>query len=506
MNRQETPTYEAAGAERTFTLTAAADPSQRARGSSGVAWLPPLARPTPQAAPIQPSDRPRMTIPRSAWSDAAVLTGLIVGINSFLAPSDFGWLHLHPSPYFLLPILIGCRYGFAAGCLAGLLPASIVLFGLALGEAGLSLSAVQAHGYFLSGLILVGCLCGEIRERFRKKEARLTALNQDLAVRLRHLTDEQMLLREAKSELEQVLITQGAELATLDTEIRGLFASDGDELYESVLGLLNRQLQVSDAAFYTSEIGGVLKRRAIIGQSRSLPRRVEAGSIEIVDRALTSRQTVTIPELWHQASDAPLDYLVAVPCLDSQERLLGVLLVTGMPFLALNRKTVRLMSLICRWTCRVAEMQAQSPHIRRAVNGADHQSLFTVDFFKSQLELSFDFCHQYLLPSTIVVFTLPNHPRFLQEPLERLLLRNARACDVPTALDSHTPNLAVLLPFCGLRGAELFRDRALQNCAGDPVIGKRIETRILTVDADRDWHRVWGALTSDVLPKALQTH
>ncbi|NDE97545.1 MAG: hypothetical protein EB034_04595, partial [Verrucomicrobia bacterium] len=53
--------------------------------------------------------------PKHGWLDLAVLTGLLLIVNGIFAPRDIGWTHLHPTPWLLLPILMGCRYGFGSG-------------------------------------------------------------------------------------------------------------------------------------------------------------------------------------------------------------------------------------------------------------------------------------------------------------------------------------------------------------------------------------------------------
>ena len=52
---------------------------------------------------------------KHGWLDLAVLAGLLLAVNGFFAARDIGWTHLHPTPWLLLPILMGCRYGFASG-------------------------------------------------------------------------------------------------------------------------------------------------------------------------------------------------------------------------------------------------------------------------------------------------------------------------------------------------------------------------------------------------------
>ena len=88
---------------------------------------------------------------------------------------------------------------------------------------------------------------------------------------LKKLDTDLFLLREAKAELERLLATRDAELSTLDAEIRRLFDSEGDELWQDILLLLNRQARVSDAAIYkVAPDGHTLVRKGLLGSARSL--------------------------------------------------------------------------------------------------------------------------------------------------------------------------------------------------------------------------------------------
>src|SRR5678815_4472067 len=71
----------------------------------------------------------RLAIPRVAALDAIVLAVILVALNFWIAPTDPGWLNVNPSPYLLLPILIGSRFGFLPGIGAGVLSVTIIVAG-----------------------------------------------------------------------------------------------------------------------------------------------------------------------------------------------------------------------------------------------------------------------------------------------------------------------------------------------------------------------------------------
>jgi hypothetical protein len=336
--------------------------------------------------------------PKHGWLDLAVLTGLLLVINGFFASRDIGWTHLHPTPWLLLPILMGCRYGFASGMAGAGVAMLVVTIGFfqqaevhgirtpeqarATMEKRMNQVAIvvldgrptqdrgevqtrqldvllgvllRHHGYLFAAMLAAGGVCGQIQHGFKSREILVTAQADRATERLKKLDSDLFLLREAKSELERLLATRDAELSTLDAEIRRLFDSEGDELWQDILLLLNRQARVSDAAIYKlTDQGRTLVRKGLLGSARSLDAQLAVADVEMAGLALKSKSAVTIPEFWQGAVGAQRDYLMVVPLLDSREQPLALLIVTGMPFISLTKKTVYLVALICRWAARRA--------------------------------------------------------------------------------------------------------------------------------------------------------
>src|SRR2546430_9845676 len=115
----------------------------------------------------------RLVIPRVAPLDAVVLAAILVGLNFWIAPIDPGWLKLNPSPYLLLPILIGGRFGFLPGIGAGVLSVAIVTAGQSWLKKIDPVFSLTSERYLYSGLILAGGICGELQHVFTSNMKRL---------------------------------------------------------------------------------------------------------------------------------------------------------------------------------------------------------------------------------------------------------------------------------------------------------------------------------------------
>lgn len=480
--------------------------------------------------------------PKHGWMDLVVLTGLLLVVNGIFASRDIGWTHLHPTPWVLLPILMGCRYGFASG-MAGAGVAILVVgvgffqqaevysvnspeqaratFEKRMNQVAIVVldgrpakdltrpqtqqfdvlvsALVRHHGYLFAAMLAAGGICGQIQRGFKSREILVSAQAERAAERLKKLDTDIFLLREAKSELERLLATRDAELSTLDAEIRRLFDSEGDELWQDILLLLNRQARVSDAAIYTlADKGQTLVRKGLLGSAKSLGGRMAVKDIEMVGLALKSKSTVTIPEFWQRAVAEQRDYLMVVPLLDSRDQPLAVLVVTGMPFISLTKKSVYLIALICRWASRVAEVEAQADTTSRAVAGVEGQRVFTEEFFKQNVQLAFDSCQQHSLPSAVVLFAVARQPKSKQGQVEALIMANIRGGDFPAEIGLPIPHLAVLLPLCGERGVGIFADRILAACRKDPELGAHLKAHVVHLDTVTSMDQLWADLTRHV--------
>ncbi len=358
---------------------------------------------------------------------------------------------------------------------------------------------LRHHGYLFAAMFAAGGICGQIQRGYKSREILVTAHADRASERLKKLDTDLFLLREAKAELERMLATRDAELSTLDAEIRRLFDSEGDELWQDILLLLNRQARVSDAALYkVSPDGQTLTRKGLIGSARSLGERLALKDVEMAGLALQSKSAVTIPEFWQRAVGEQRDYLMVVPLLDSRDQPLAVLIVTGMPFISLTKKSVYLVSLVCRWAARVAEVEAQAATTSRVVGGVEGQRIFTEEFFRENVQLAFDSWEKHSLPSAVVLFTAARQPKAKQAQLESLIMANIRGGDFPAAIGLSIPHLAVLLPLCGERGVGIFADRILAACRRDADLGAHLRAHIVNLDTVDNLDQLWADLTRHV--------
>jgi hypothetical protein len=276
---------------------------------------------------------------RMLWLEAIVIPILGLALCWLAAPEDPFFVNKGEFPWtWFAPVLVALRYGV----MAGITGAAIML------GAWFLLAPVDAAFpklYFLAGVILI-MICGEYSTVWRTRLRRVGELNAYLTERFTRIMNQLNVLRLSHDALEHDLITQPATLRDALYELRMLMAthrtaSGGTNLpaAQEILTLLANHCQLEAAAMYELEDGSYVQR-AKLGDPPPIRTNDTLLEYALEKRTLAHLQTEELgPEL-------PTEHLVVAPILTSGDQLLGVLIVTRMPFFALNEDTLRTMSLL----------------------------------------------------------------------------------------------------------------------------------------------------------------
>jgi hypothetical protein len=275
---------------------------------------------------------------RWLWLEAVIIPVIGIGLCWLASPEDPFFINKGEFPWtWFAPVLVALRYGV----MAGIASTGVLLIGwffLATPDAAFP------KLYFLAGLIMV-MIAGEYSTTWRTRLRRVGELNAYLTERFTRIMNQLNVLRLSHDQLEHDLITQPATLRDALYELRMLMAvrSTGASLpaAQEILILLAHHCQLEAAAVYEI-VDGSYVQRAKLGDPPPVKANDSLLEYALEKRTLAHLQTEDVAI----GADLPTDHLVVAPILTSGDQLLGVLVVTRMPFFALNEDTLRTLSLL----------------------------------------------------------------------------------------------------------------------------------------------------------------
>lgn len=369
--------------------------------------------------------------------DALLLTAILAGLNYALQRGDVGWLGLNPTPWLLVPLLTGARYGVWAGSMAGLLVAT-------------GLAAVRAHvleidpwhlasqvRYPLTCLVVGGFLAGELNRVFRGTSQDLTDENCSLASHVERLKAELDLAREMRQDVQRQLALHNASFACLDDDLRRLVLLPLGQALRELLHLLHRAAHVTSAGFYLRD-GEMLKREAVIHPVAALADTLPLSHAQLAAKALDENAIAALTDPLQVSGRHP--FLAAIPWNEPPQS--GVLLIQDMPIDSFDWQNLARVELLLHWTFVLRTF------IGRTESGVNAEA--PLEDFLKLLAQALETEQLHGLPSAVIRFD-PTEPDQAQR------LRHLMTTALPvTAVTTQLPSLrlAALLPFTGDHAAE----------------------------------------------------
>jgi len=364
-----------------------------------------------------------------------MLGAVLAVINYLAARSDFGWMSLNPSPWLLLPALIGVRYGVVAGLLAGLL-GGVGIAAVNAGTSGLNTHQhVQQHPYFFALLILTGYLAGECQRLLWKENLSLRAQTKRQGDDNDRLRAELEIARETRQEMQQHLALNHAEMAGLDEDLREVIAGASEGLFERFLTAAQQHTQVVSAAFYRRH-GVALQQVAVLHATDRLPLTLSLAEVPLVRRALEERVLVSVAAAVECSSKQP--YLAALPFEDSMGE--GVLLIQDMPLKTFDWAHLARLEVMLQWVLALKQ--------NRDDLAGEGQQLATIKAFRSAVESALIAEQVHQVPSVVVRADFLDAQGGLNSKMRRSLLKSLPSTAVAAQL-TDGGSLVVLLPFAG---------------------------------------------------------
>ena len=197
--------------------------------------------------------------------------------------------------------------------------------------------------FFLGGLIL-SLLCGEFSAAWGARLRRAEETKHYLDERLSRITLRHLLLRLSHDRMEQEILTKPVTLRDALGGLRQLTAVQGEAHMPASLSLLQLLTQYcqleSSAIFVAAEQGGYV-RASEIGAPPNLRADDPLLTYALEHQSLSHLLIEGLSDV-----ELPSLFLVIAPILTSDRKLLGVLAIDRMPFLALNEENLQMLSVM----------------------------------------------------------------------------------------------------------------------------------------------------------------
>ena len=282
--------------------------------------------------------------------DGVLLAALLAGLNFLLNRADPGWLALNPTPWLLLPLLVGARYGVVSGSVAGALGAAALVLLRARQDGMSEQSFALAHLYPLTALVLAGFLSGEMHQILAGRRRQLEAENHRLTTRADLLEAELKLMRDARHDLQNQLALHNAPLACLDLDLRKIATLPPAEVHEALLHLLARATSVTSAAMYETA-GSALHSVAVLNPVPALAATLRPDASPLVAKALAEQSIAAYSDPARIPLDEP--FLCAVPWAWGSAR--GLLLIQDMPLDACTWQNFARIEVMLHWAFKMRD-------------------------------------------------------------------------------------------------------------------------------------------------------
>lgn len=408
-----------------------------------------------------------ITSPEKSWADFRLSISPYRWLETVVITAVFpvlGWLYRPEDPFFLsgdfpwitlAPLVVAMRYGFGHAFASAL---SLVLAILV----SWRLQLLPMEGFPTNeaiGLLLISMVAGEFSDMWTRRLRRLHVVNEYRRERLDEFTRAYHLLKISHDRLEQQVVGSPQTLRGALMQLRHNLIESGSEttdlvsLSDLITGIFSTYGWIRVAALHR-----VRRDRDIV--SPPMATIGDAPEVDpkspMIQKALESRQLVTISKDDESKPRELSDPLVAVPLQDVEGRLWAVFIVCEMPFIAFHEQHLRILAVLAG---HMADLfaQAEAHEVGRNVEG---------HAFKLRAHRSWEDARQHNIPGMLVGVRCS--PVASQLGIVDTILARRRGLDQDWIIQSDDGTAVILLvmPLTDMAGFQGFLHR-LEGIVGE---------------------------------------
>lgn len=398
----------------------------------------------------------RFTPFKSATVDTLLLTALCLGMNLAFSPDDIGFMRPSPSPYLIVPLLVGCRHGYMPGIRAGVL-ASLI------GLAGAWLDRITPQSemiWSLAAPLVVGCLCGGAvssylrelannRRELRKMRRGAGLMHAEIRM-LRHDMDENIRME----------LIENTRRISLEDDLRALMRRPAGELTDAMMAILRNHAQVREAALYQVRPGDPqIVRVKLLGGGDNLPEQLDTREHPMLEQAILLRRINSLSITAPIAEIVGRPHLIAAPIPDDEETVRHLLVVSDIPLIAFSARTLRLVAIVCKCMEECFQANRAGEPVFRLVPGGLNRRIYAANEFRRFLETYRRLGRSGTTEWRLCVITAPHPGPDAQRRLEEAVMPVLGTEDLAHAPEGEGASLLVLLAWSNANEALRFERR-----------------------------------------------
>lgn len=433
----------------------------------------------------------RYGVPRSVILDFCLLAGLFAVLNFWLAPDYLGFPRLNPSPYLLIPVIIGTRYGFQSGLYSG-----VIVSGMLYGGMRLNHLVLDSHNfreiYRLCAPPVVGAISGEMLTYYRRAHSRELQEARSLRRMITLMRSEIRMLRHDADENIRSGLTAQVLRVNLEEDLRALMQVRYSELPTALLAILRNHAQVREAAIYSVDAkGGGLTRVRLLGSNRSLPERLALADFPMLAQAVDVGRITSLVVSAKVETVISRPHLIAAPLRGDDEKTSHLLVVADVPLIAFNARTVRLVALICKWAEECFQAASDSGETFRIVAGGLNRRIYTAGPFRAFVEACLRLGLRQNVAWRLCEVTYAPADSAMRDKFEETVMRSLGADDVAYADGEATARILVLLPWSNTNATMRF-ERRLRGKLDRDMPGEQVFVRMIRSPGANELDKLLG--------------
>lgn len=401
---------------------------------------------------------------------------MLAAANWAFAPTDIGWLTLHPHPLFLVVVLTGLRYGVTPGMTVGALSALAHLGAQALpplwqtlGPSDLDMVLDLLNPAQPILLLFVGVGVGGLRQHHLRAHAQALAKVKELGNERGALETRLSVAEQARTELERRVVEPEANIALLYLAAQRLETLEEEELYSAITQIVADHIYAQSVHLYVVD-GAALTLRSYHGDE--LPASLPDRNKGLVSHALNHKHAVSIRDQLRNNpnhTDFESEPLLAVALHNSSDEPMAVITIRDMPFIHLTAATQRLLTVLAAWAAKSVEKARMVRALREQTVYDDLLGVLRFSYFQRRLKEECQRVRRYRYPVAIFLVRILHWHNIdektqlaLRRTISFVLSRMLRHVDQIYQF-SDEATLATLLPHTPIGGSIIAKSRIVRS-------------------------------------------